>query len=216
MIASFLDKEGYSVACEFDGEAGIESVQKNKFDLVILDLMLPKKDGLECLRTIRLHSLVPVIILSAKGSDVDKALGLGFGADDYLSKPFSMTELLARIKALLRRAGYQAESSFNKPQQFGGLSIIPDTYSVVKNDRPIQLTLKEFDILQLLANQRQKVFTKEEIYRRVWKEEYYEDANVINVHIRRLREKIEDDPSSPKYVKTIWGIGYMWGSNHAD
>ncbi|WP_425432244.1 response regulator transcription factor [Gracilibacillus orientalis] len=210
MVDNFLRKEGYTIVCAYDGEKAIETVQQESFDLLILDLMLPKKDGIECLKTIRMHSLVPIIILSAKGSDLDKALGLGFGADDYLSKPFSMTELLARVKALLRRAGYQIEQN-DQVTKVDGLEILPATYSVKKNNQSIQLTLKEFQILQLLIGQRNKIFTKEEIYRRVWKEDYYEDANIINVHISRLREKIEDNPSSPLYVKTIWGIGYKWG-----
>ncbi|WP_208591258.1 response regulator transcription factor [Gracilibacillus suaedae] len=210
MVDNFLSEEGYTIVCVYDGETAIETVQQESFDLLILDLMLPKKDGIECLKVIRTHSLVPIMILSAKGSDLDKALGLGFGADDYLAKPFSMTELLARLKALLRRAGYQTEQN-DQVTKVEGLEILPDTYSVMKNNQSIQLTLKEFKILQLLIGQRNKIFTKEEIYRRVWKEDYYEDANIINVHISRLREKIEDNPSSPLYVKTIWGIGYKWG-----
>ncbi|MBS7531017.1 response regulator transcription factor [Hazenella sp. IB182353] len=211
MIERFLTKEGYTLVCAYDGETAIEILKKDSFTLLVLDLMLPKMDGITCLKAIRMQSLVPIIILSAKGSDIDKALGLGFGADDYLAKPFSMTELLARVKALIRRASYQKEMSVNSIQ-IGALSILPDTYSVLKKDQTIQLTLKEFKILYLLAMNGNKIFTKEEIYQRVWKEDYYEDANVINVHISRLREKIEDNPSRPKYVKTIWGIGYRWGS----
>ncbi|MBD1372926.1 response regulator transcription factor [Hazenella sp. IB182357] len=211
MIERFLTKEGYTLVCAYDGETAIEILKKDFFTLLVLDLMLPKMDGITCLKAIRMQSLVPIIILSAKGSDIDKALGLGFGADDYLAKPFSMTELLARVKALIRRASYQKEMSVNSIQ-IGALSILPDTYSVLKKDQTIQLTLKEFKILYLLAMNGNKIFTKEEIYQRVWKEDYYEDANVINVHISRLREKIEDNPSRPKYVKTIWGIGYRWGS----
>ncbi|WLR43414.1 response regulator transcription factor [Bacillus carboniphilus] len=213
MVVDFLTKEGYIVVCAYDGELAVEMMKKDAFDLLILDLMLPNMDGIDCLKIIRMDSLVPIMILSAKDSDIDKALGLGFGADDYLAKPFSLTELLARVKALIRRASYKTKENVDSIK-LDGIEILPNSYSVIKNNQTIQLTLKEFQILNMLATNRNKIFTKEELYRRVWKEAYYEDANIINVHISRLREKIEEDPSSPKHVKTIWGIGYRWGDPH--
>ena len=220
MVRSYLVKEGYEVITSFDGVAAeIVYADGSNYDLVLLDLMLPKRGGMDLLQIIRSNSLVPVLIISAKDSDVDKALGLGFGADDYITKPFSMIELAARVKAAIRRAGYAAASS--KPEEaaptevnkvtLGGLTVDLDNFSAQKNGVEIKLTAKEFHILKLFVTHPGRVFTKAQVYSVVWADEYYGDENVINVHMRRLREKIEDDPSRPEIIKTLWGIGYKLG-----
>jgi len=219
MVRSYLVKEGYEVEIAFDGEIAETTFRtSNPFDLVLLDLMLPKRSGTDILQTIRAQSLVPVLIMSAKDSDVDKALGLGFGADDYITKPFSMIELAARVKAAIRRAGYavptiQAESPIPAKQQLsiGKLTVDLDNFSALKNGEEVKLTSKEFHILKLFITHPGRVFTKAQIYASVWADDYFGDENVINVHMRRLREKIEDDPSHPEYIKTLWGIGYKLG-----
>lgn len=216
MVKNYLTKDGFLVTTAFDGEEGIIKYLNDKFDLVVLDLMMPKLDGMETMKLIREKSSVPILIMSAKDSDVDKAIGLGLGADDYISKPFSMIEISARIKAGIRR-GTKYSDSYKKEEKVivknGNLTIDLDNFSVIKNDKPIQLTSKEFEILKLFINNPNRVFTKAQIYSSVWKEEYYGDDNVINVHMRRLREKIEDDPSNPQYIKTLWGIGYKMEDN---
>ncbi|MNS25141.1 Transcriptional regulatory protein WalR [compost metagenome] len=178
--------------------------------------MLPKRSGTDVLQLIRQQSLVPVLIMSAKDSDVDKALGLGFGADDYITKPFSMIELAARVKAAIRRAGYNSASdqqteNAGKILHIGELAIDLDNFSVIKCGEELKLTAKEFHILKLFVTNPTRVFTKAQVYGFVWNDDYFGDENVINVHMRRLREKIEDDPSHPKYIQTLWGIGYKLG-----
>jgi two-component system, OmpR family, response regulator VicR len=228
MVGSYLTKEGYEVETAFDGEAAVKKfVGGPSYDLVLLDLMLPKRSGTDVLQMIRSGSLVPVLIMSAKDSDVDKALGLGFGADDYITKPFSMIELAARVKAAIRRAGYAAQgsqaaagsqaSAGEEPQpaskviKLRGLTVDLDNFSAQKNGEEVKLTAKEFHILKLFVSSPGRVFTKAQIYSLVWEDDYFGDENVINVHMRRLREKIEDDPSHPEYIKTLWGIGYKLG-----
>jgi DNA-binding response OmpR family regulator len=214
MVKNYLTMEGYLVETAFDGEEGVSKFLKDHFDIVLLDIMMPKLDGMETLKIIRGKSLVPVLIMSAKDTDVDKAIGLGFGADDYIAKPFSMIEISARIKAAIRRATKYspgAEKEKVKVLSIGSLIIDLDSFSVSKSGQIIQLTSKEFDILKLFAQNPGRVFTKAQIYSLIWKDEYYGDENVINVHMRRLREKIEDNPSEPKYIKTLWGIGYKLG-----
>ncbi|WP_407637735.1 response regulator transcription factor [Bacillus ndiopicus] len=215
MVNESLTKEGYEVKAAFDGEEALKIFHTQSFALIILDLMLPKIDGIECLKIIRMQSMVPVLIMSAKGEDIDKALGLGFGADDYIAKPFSMVELIARIKAIIRRQNYYIQSASTnvseKTIKIGDLLVDMDEFSVKKHDKYINLTLKEFNILKLFISKPTHVYTKSQIYSLVWQEDYYRDENVINVHIRRLREKIEDDPSNPQYIKTLWGIGYKLG-----
>jgi len=213
MVFNYLTKEGFIVATAFDGEEGVKNFLRDNFDLVVLDIMMPKLDGIEVMKIIREKSLVPILIMSAKGSDVDKAIGLGLGADDYISKPFSMVEFTARIKSAIRRS-----TQYSKPEKeeetiikFHELIIDLNNFSVIKNDKNIQLTSKEFDILKLFIANPNRVFTKAQIYSFIWNDDYFGDENVINVHMRRLREKIEDDPSNPKYIKTLWGIGYRLG-----
>lgn len=215
MVGDSLSKEGYTVLSVYDGEEALRLFnEKKNVDLILLDLMLPSIDGLEYLRMIRLHSYVPVLIMSAKDEPVDKALGLRLGADDYIAKPFSLIELTARVNALIRRTtSYRKSEATNKDtiKQVGDLVIDLESYSVKKYDQEIKLTAKEFGILRLLVSKPTQAFTKEQLYQLVWQEEYVQDMNVINVHIRRLREKVEDEPSNPKYIKTLWGIGYRLG-----
>jgi len=219
MVRDQLEREGYRVIRAHDGEEAERLLKEAEapFDLILLDLMLPKRSGLDLLQWIRRDSVVPVLILSAKDSDLDKALGLGFGADDYIAKPFSMIELVARVKAALRRA-----KQYSAPdEQAAGPAVLrlmdlvidPDNFTVIKDGRTIRLTAKEFQILKLFASHPNRVYTKEQIYQLVWNDHYYGDDNVINVHMRRLREKIEDNPSQPRYIKTLWGIGYKAGGS---
>ncbi|EOO17972.1 MULTISPECIES: response regulator transcription factor [Bacillus cereus group] len=209
MVETYLVKEGFQVTIASDGEEGVNAFLKGSFDLIILDIMMPKLDGLEVVRIIREKSAVPILMMSAKDTDVDKAVGLGLGADDYICKPFSMIELAARVKAGIRRSTkYSAVESKDEAIQIGDLIIDPINFTVEKKGRQLKLTLKEFEILKLFVKNQNRVFTKAQIYTLVWNEEYYGDDNVINVHMRRLREKIENDPSNPEYIKTLWGIGY--------
>ncbi|MCM3225720.1 response regulator transcription factor [Terribacillus saccharophilus] len=211
MVASHLKKEGYTVFSAFDGQEALDLFAQESVDLIILDLMLPAYNGLDIVQLIRRESMLPILIMSAKDSDVDKALGLGLGADDYIGKPFSFIELTARVKAALRRSMQYSLLNKEKKEQVvivHDLRIDLNNFSVSKKGEPINLTAKEFQILSLLATSPNQVFTKGQLFESVWKEAYYGDDNVINVHIRRLREKIEDDASAPLYIKTIWGIGY--------
>ncbi|KFN01837.1 DNA-binding response regulator [Bacillus clarus] len=209
MVETYLVKEGFQVTIASDGEEGVIAFLKGSFDLIILDIMMPKLDGLEVVRIIREKSAVPILMMSAKDTDVDKAVGLGLGADDYICKPFSMIELAARVKAAIRRSTkYSAVESKDETIQIGDLTIDPINFTVEKKGSQLKLTLKEFEILKLFVKNQNRVFTKAQIYTLVWNEEYYGDDNVINVHMRRLREKIETDPSNPEYIKTLWGIGY--------
>ncbi|WP_459499204.1 response regulator transcription factor [Bacillus sp. C1] len=211
MVETYLIKEGFHITVASDGEEGVVKFLQNQFDLIVLDIMMPKLDGLEVVRIIREKSAVPILMMSAKDTDVDKAVGLGLGADDYICKPFSMIELAARVKAGIRRSTkYSAPKQKEEIIEIGDLKIDLVNFIVRKNEKQLKLTLKEFEILKLLVKNQNRVFTKAQIYNLIWNEEYYGDDNVINVHIRRLREKIEENPSDPKYIKTLWGIGYKW------
>ncbi|MEK4118858.1 response regulator transcription factor [Paenibacillus sp. FSL W8-0919] len=214
LIESHLKQESYEVLIAMDGEEAESCIDKEEFDLVLLDLMLPKVNGMDVLKRIREKSVVPVVIISAKGSDLDKALGLGFGADDYLSKPFSMIELTARVQAAIRRATQYIRTESQPIADrihFRDLILDLSTFTAQVRGQNITLTLKEFHILKLFLTNQSRVFTKEQIYQFVWQDDYYGNENVINVHIRRLREKIEDDPSNPQFIRTVWGIGYKLG-----
>lgn len=214
MVEDYLKNDGFKIDTAFNGEEGLIKFLSGSYDLVILDLMMPKIDGMEVLKTIREKSMVPILIMSAKDTDIDKALGLGLGADDYISKPFSLLELSARVKAALRRSeNYSSKSILQNTNTIGydDITLDLDNFSVTKEGTSIQLTSKEFDILKLFVSSPNRVFTKSQIYSFVWNDDYFGDDNVINVHMRRLREKIEEDPSSPKYIKTLWGIGYRLG-----
>lgn len=211
MLKGYLSKEGFNVTTASDGEAGVAKFMHDTFDLVILDIMMPRLNGMEVMRSIRDRSSIPILIMSARDSDVDKALGLRLGADDYISKPFSLVEVSARISAAIRRATEYRKIDVKQEGcmiKFKDLTIDLDNFSVLKNDESIKLTLKEFDILKLFIANPNRVYTKAQIYNLIWKDDYFGDENVINVHMRRLREKIEDDASNPRYIKTLWGIGY--------
>lgn len=212
MVKNYLTKEGYIVDTAFNGEEGLFQFRRKDYSLVILDIMMPKMDGIELIKRIREKSNVPAIILSAKDGEIDKALGLGFGADDYVAKPFSMVELSARVKAAIRRATEYSneEVKQNKVIKVDDLTIDINNYSVKRGDEDLKLTNKEFEIFKLFLTNPNIVFTKEQIYRQVWEDDFMGDENIINVHIRRLREKVERDPSKPKYIKTLWGIGYKY------
>ncbi|MDN4086049.1 response regulator transcription factor [Paenibacillus polymyxa] len=216
MLLKALTKEGYNLTTAYDGEEGLIAFERHTYDLVLVDLMMPKVDGMEVIRQIRTRSALPILIMSAKDSDVDKALGLGFGADDYVAKPFSMLEMTARIQSAIRRSTTYArlQQQEEQPQAqvltYGNLRIDFDHFTVIRDGNEIQLTAKESDILKLFASNPNRVFTKAQLYGFIWKDDYMGDENVINVHIRRLREKIEEDPSHPVHIKTLWGIGYKW------
>jgi len=214
MVKGQFIKEGFEVVPAFDGEEALELFANDMFDLILLDLMLPKLDGMEFLKIIREKSMIPVLIMSAKDGDLDKALGLGFGADDYIAKPFSMIELTARVKAAIRRATHYSQTGQKQEKKVltvGEITLDLDNFLAQKSGKEIKLTAKEFHILKLFISHPSRVYTKAQIYSLIWEDEYYGDENVINVHMRRLREKIEDDPSKPQYIKTLWGIGYKLG-----
>ncbi|GGH36033.1 response regulator transcription factor [Paenibacillus segetis] len=214
LIESHLKQENYIVCTAFDGEEAGVLLQKEKFDLILLDLMLPKMNGMELLKRIRETSVVPILIISAKDSDIDKVMGLGFGADDYLNKPFSMVVLTARVQAAIRRVTQYIQADSNpdlQTIQFKDIILDLHLFSVQVRGEIIQLTSKEFQILKLFLSHQSKVFTKEQIYQLIWEDAYLGNENAINVHIRRLREKIEEDPSNPQYIRTVWGIGYKLG-----
>lgn len=210
MVEKYLRMEGFNITSASNGEEAVQKYLKTSFDLMILDIMMPKLDGLEVLKIIREKSALPILIMSAKDSDIDKAVGLGLGADDYIAKPFSMLELSARVKAAIRRATTYSNQVEAKQDMLviGELTIDIMNFSVMKKQQTVKLTSKEFAILKLFATNRQRVFTKQQIYQLIWNDAYYGDENIINVHMSRLREKIEDDPSNPQYIKTLWGIGY--------
>ena len=213
MLKNFLEKENFEIITANDGEEACSKFRQETCDLVLLDLMLPKISGMDVLQQIRAQSTVPIIIMSAKDTDSDITLGLGLGADDYVTKPFSMVQVLARIKANLRRTGQYAASSPARPSLLtvGELRMNLEDYTVSKQGKEIELTAKEFEILRLLLQNPRKVYTKEQIYSLIWNDAYLGDENAVNVHISRLRNKIEDNPRSPKYVITVWGIGYKSG-----
>lgn len=213
LLEIYLKNEGYQVYKAYHGEAGIEILKNNTIHLVVLDIMMPKIDGLEVCRRIRAFSNIPVIMLSAKSRDMDKILGLGIGADDYLSKPFNPMELIARIKSQLRRC-YQIGNSVpatanDTTIEICGLTINKKRHSVSLKGSPIDLTPTEYEILLLLACNPNTVFSAEDIFLKIWKEKYYDSNNTVMVHIWRLREKIEVNPKEPVIIKTVWGVGYI-------
>lgn len=208
-----LEKEGYEVEVAYDGEDALKKVEENTPDLIILDIMLPKIDGLEVAKEVRKTHNMPIIMVTAKDSELDKVLGLEIGADDYVTKPFSNRELVARVKANLRRQSVASENSSKEDDEkreitFGDLTVHPDSYSVTKNGKTVDLTHREFELIHYLAQHAGQVMTREHLLQTVWGYDFFGDVRTVDVTVRRLREKIEDDPSQPKWLVTRRGIGY--------
>jgi len=202
-----LEQEGYAVDCAYDGLEAVSMIRSEEYDLILLDIMLPKMDGLKVCQLVREFSNIPIIMLTAKGDDVDKILGLEYGADDYMTKPFNVLEVKVRIKNVLRRA-YGADSI--EEESGGGVRIRPENRSIILNGRVINLTTKEFEIMKLFISNPGKVFSREQLLEVVWKYDYSGDLRTVDVHIRRLREKIEKNPGQPEHIFTKWGVGYYF------
>lgn len=207
-----LEQDGMEVDCAYDGEEALEAAKKYEYDVVLLDVMLPKLNGFEVCQQIREFSNMPIIMLTAKGDDMDKILGLEYGADDYITKPFNILEVKARIKAILRRNSKTASAANSnaKTVTFGDMKIDCDNRRVYIAGKEVNLTAKEFDLLELLVFNPNKVYSRENLLNIVWGYDYPGDIRTVDVHIRRLREKIESDPSEPKYIHTKWGVGYFF------
>ncbi len=206
-----LKQDNMAVDAAYDGEEAVELARRNDYDIILLDVMLPKLTGFEVCQQIREFSGVPIIMLTAKGDDMDKILGLEYGADDYITKPFNILEVKARIKAIMRRTE-RAEEKEEKPSviEKGDLRLDLDSRRVYISGREINLTAKEFDVLELLANNPSRVYSRENLLNLIWGKDYPGDERTVDVHIRRLREKIENSPSNPHYVHTKWGVGYYF------
>ena len=206
-----LEQDGMEVDCAYDGEEALEKIKSNEYDIVLLDVMLPKIDGFEVCQQVREFSDVPILMLTAKGDDMDKILGLEYGADDYITKPFNILEVKARIKAILRRLDKQDKEQVKG--QFitaADMKLDCEGRRVYIGEREINLTTKEFEVLELLVTNPNKVYSRENLLNLVWGYEYPGDVRTVDVHVRRLREKIEPNPSEPKYVHTKWGVGYFY------
>ncbi|MDN4071449.1 response regulator YycF [Fictibacillus terranigra] len=205
-----LEKEGFQVTCAYDGVSAIEKIENEKPDMILLDIMLPMKDGMEVCREVRKKYDTPIIMLTAKDSEIDKVLGLELGADDYVTKPFSTRELIARVKANLRRHQQETdrEDDENNEIVIGSLTIHPDAYLVTKRGESIELTHREFELLYYLAKHIGQVMTREHLLQTVWGYDYFGDVRTVDVTVRRLREKVEDNPSHPLWIITRRGVGY--------
>lgn len=208
-----LTKNGYRVTEAYDGDEAVKKALSEDPDLVLLDVMLPGQDGFTVLKKIREKSSVPVIMLTARDEEVDKILGLELGADDYITKPFSLRELMARVKANLRRTKLSSGDEGEKTKiTFGDITIDLEKYEVIKRGNPVELTYREFELLKFLASRKGKIFSRETLLNKVWDYEFYGDVRTVDVTIRRLREKIEDNPSMPTYIMTKRGVGYFFGA----
>ena len=206
-----LEQDGMEVTCAYDGEEALKLATENKFDMILLDIMLPKMGGFEVCQHIRDFSNVPIVMLTAKGDDMDKILGLEYGADDYITKPFNILEVKARIKAIMRRTSQSETKQDNsKLIESGDLRLDCESRRLYVSGKEINLTAKEFDLLELLVLNPNKVYGRENLLNLVWGYEYPGDVRTVDVHVRRLREKIEPNPSEPKYVHTKWGVGYFY------
>lgn len=215
ILAFKFEKEGYRTISAFDGVKGLEMALNENPDIILLDVMLPGMDGFEVCRRVRDRSSVPIIMLTAREDEVDKVLGLELGADDYITKPYSARELTARVRANLRRSAYDVPEPVNPSSDVntvvsGDLSINIERYEVLKGGETVDITLREFELLKFLATQPDKIFSREKLLENVWGYEYYGDVRTVDVTVRRLREKIEDDPSLPKYIITKRGLGYYF------
>lgn len=206
-----LEQDGMEVVCAYDGEEALQLAKEQTFDIILLDVMLPKLNGFEVCQQIREFSNVPIIMLTAKGDDMDKILGLDYGADDYMTKPFNILEVKARIKAIMRRSSKQNEvSDKSRFIEADDMKLDCEGRRVYIEEKEINLTAKEFEVLELLVSNPNKVYSRENLLRIVWGADYPGDVRTVDVHIRRLREKIEKKPSDPKYVHTKWGVGYYY------
>ena len=209
-----LEQDQMQVDVAYDGEDALNLARTNNYDLILLDVMLPKIDGLEVCQHIREFSQVPIIMVTAKGDDMDKIMGLEYGADDYITKPFNILELKARIKAILRRSAKKPQAEHNNMDTglvHGNLRLDLESRRVFIDDREANLTAKEFDLLELFMDNKGKVYSREALLNTVWGYDYPGDVRTVDVHVRRLREKIETNPSDPKYIHTKWGVGYYFG-----
>ena len=204
-----LEHEGYEVECAYDGAAAVELARNGKFDLLILDVMMPEVDGLEACMRIREFSDVPIIMLTAKSEDADKLMGFESGADDYLTKPFNILELKARVRALLRRAA-GVQRSRGAVLSAGGLELNTEERVAIRNGKTVELTAKEYDLIELLMRNPRRVYSRENLMNVVWGYTYTGDYRTVDVHIRRLREKLEEDPAEPEHIMTKWGVGYYF------
>ena len=205
-----LENEGYAVDACYDGQTAVQMASAGDYGLIILDLMMPGLDGLEACQQIRAFSTVPIIMLTARSEDADKLLGFESGADDYVTKPFNILELKARIRALLRRASMPAAGPSAAVIERGGLEIDTDRRAARKNGRAVELTAREFDLVELFIKNPGRVYSRDSLLDLVWGYDYQGDARTVDVHIRRLREKLEDDPASPRPIITKWGVGYYF------
>jgi len=210
VVERYLNLEDFEVSLASNGHDALKTARDWHPDLVVLDLMLPGMDGLEVCRNIRKESHMPIIMLTAKGEETDRIVGLELGADDYVVKPFSPRELVATIKTVLRRSQSGPSPALGGALRFNGCSIFPESRSVVMAGGPVQLTGKEFDLLLFLASNPGRVFTREQLMDQVWDFTYAGDISTVTVHIRRLRKKVEADPVKPRYIKTVWGVGYKF------
>jgi DNA-binding response OmpR family regulator len=211
VVSLYLKRAGYSAQIASDGRQAMTFFERRKPDLVILDLMLPEVDGLSVARWMRERSNVPIIMLTARRAEIDRITGLEMGADDYVVKPFSPQELVSRVRAVMRRLGReQTDVEHEQNLSFDDLNINPRSRVVTRKEMPVELTVKEFDMLYLLARHPKQVFTREQLLERVWGGAQFIDPGTVTVHVRRLREKIEEDPSHPKRLLTVWGVGYKF------
>lgn len=213
IIRHCLEKEGYSVCSAVDGEEALRMAELQQPDLVVLDLMLPKINGLDVCKTLVAEQGVPVIILSAKGDELDRITGLRLGVDDYMTKPFSPMELVLRVQAVLRRIRGREKRREKEVIEVGDLRIEFATRQTAIRSVPVNLTGKEFELLWLLSNHPHQVFTRMQLLKKIWHSDYQGDENTVTVHVRRLREKIEPNPAEPRYIKTVWGVGYKFEAN---
>ena len=202
-----LENEGYQVDAAYDGLEAIELARSGGYDLIILDVMMPELDGLQACMRIREFSTVPIIILTARSEDMDKVIGFEYGADDYITKPFNILELKARVRALLRRSALVSNAS-GVVMTVGHITIDTEKRIAKKNDEPVELTVKEFDVFELLAKNPGRVYSRETLLNIIWGYEYQGDIRTVDVHIRRLREKLEENPAEPEHIMTKWGVGY--------
>jgi len=210
VVRRYLERDGFVVREAADGFEALDVIRSNPPDLIVLDLMLPGIDGLSLTRHIRQDRHIPIIMLTAKGEASDRIRGLDMGADDYMAKPFSPQEVVSRVRAVLRRSGMDTQVSGEKIINTSSLVINPNSRSVSFDGQPVILTVKEFDLLYYFASNPQQVFSRAQLLGKIWEDEHYTDPSTVTVHIRRLREKIEKDPSSPEYLITVWGVGYKF------